>query len=403
MIAMLNPIKTVLASFFPFLVFCLASVTNNALAQESTNNTGFNQQIEYWPTNGWRSSTPEQQGMSSAGLSQLFTQIQRRKLDIYSLLVVRNGYIVVEANKGEIDNTYPIYSSTKSITSALVGIAIDKGLIRSVEQRVYPLLSVSPDKIQEQKSVLQIKHLLNMSCALQWPEIALGYAAPNNPIFQMMRSNNWVDYALQKSMSTVPGKEFNYNSGCSHLLSAIIDKTSRRSTGLSAEEFAQAQLFSPLGISKRQYNWRRDPQGIVYGGSGLSMRPRDMAKIGQLFLTKGHWQGKQIIARSWVEQSTKEKISLPWQGMVAEHYAYQWYVQPFGFNSLGYKGQYIFVLPALNIVVVVTANLDQQQFVAPIQLVKDFVVPAAILEGKLVHKLQVQRQLTRQLKHFSDH
>ncbi len=403
MFAVHESIRKTFFSVLLVIIFCVSSLDSFAAAQERTDNFTLNQGIDYWPTLGWRSSTPEQQGMSSALLSQLFSQIERRQLAIYSLLVVRNGYIVAEANKDDIDSIHPIYSSTKSIASALVGMAIDKGLISGTEQRVYPVLSVPLNRAQQHKSALQIKHLLSMSCAFRWPEISLGYSDKNNPHLQMMRSANWVEYVLQKPMTTMPGTQFNYNTGCSHLLTAIIDKGSRETTGLSAAEFAQAHLFSPLGISKQQYRWRSDPQGIVFGGSGLWMRPRDMAKIGQLFLTGGYWQGKQVIARSWVEQSTRKKISLPWQGVVAEHYAYQWYVQPFGFNSLGYKGQYIFVLPALNIVVVVTANLDQQQFVAPIQLVKDFVIPAVISKEMLPHALTEQRQLNQQLKQFNNH
>jgi len=356
---------------------------------------------KYWPTDGWQSSSPEQQGMSSQMLAELFKTIKQRQLNLYSLLIIRNGYIVAEANKGNIDNLYPIFSSTKSITSALVGIAINRGLLQSEEQKVYPLLDHNKLLLRgDFKSQLTIKHLLSMSCAFTWPEIELGYNNPDNPLFKMMQQTHWSNFVLQQSMLEPPGQRFNYNSGCTQLLMAMIDKALHNNNQGSTADFAQSQLFTPLGITAAHYNWQRTPLGILNGSSGFSMKPRDMAKIGYLYLKGGHWQGQQLVAKSWVDQAVEAHLKLTWQGFISPFYGLGWYIQPFGFHSLGYQGQYIFVIPEQQMVVVVTANLKPQNIDAPIALVRDGILPAVISPTVLKADKTAQQQLIKLQKAF---
>jgi len=188
---------------------------------------------------------------------------------------------------------------------------------------------------------------------------------------QMLRSGNWVEFVLDKPVTQQPGLKFNYNSGCSYLLSAVLNQT-----GLNVADFAQKNLFTPLGISADRYMWGQDPNGIPDGCCSLRMSPRDMAKFGYLYLKGGYWDGEQIIPKTWIEESTKKQIEIKWPIKNFDHYGYQWYVQPFGFHSFGYKGQYIFVIPKFELMVVFTSNLSDKEMTIPIDLVKTYIIPA---------------------------
>ncbi len=166
-------------------------------------------------------------------------------------------------------------SATKSITGTLIGIAIDKGLIDSVDHK---LLDFFPDRtfanVDTQKQSITLRHVLSMSSGLDWPHNGLNeYLEPG-----MEASKDWVQFVLDRPMAAAPGSVFVYNSGGSHLLSAVIQKA----TGMSALDFAQKHLFAPLGITN--VTWATDPQGINFGAANLAMSPRDMAKLGYLYL-----------------------------------------------------------------------------------------------------------------------
>jgi CubicO group peptidase (beta-lactamase class C family) len=362
-------IKVLIAILMPFLILYHSDLS----AKEKASGFVFNPKSEYWPTNGWKTSTPEKQGMSSEILTEIFEDIENRDLSIDSLMVVRNGYIVVEANKRHFETLYPIYSSTKSFTSAIIGIALSKGHIKSVDQKIsnfYPeLLQKNGDS---KIASITLKHLLTMSCGFEWPEIQTDYSNIENPVFQMVMSENWVNFLFNKPVTQEPGLEWNYNSGCSHLLFAVLYKT-----GLDVADFAQKYLFTPLGISNDQYKWRQDSNGMLNGSHDLYMSPRGMAKFGYLYLKGGHWDGEQIIPKSWIEESTKNHMKMNWKLFDADHYGYKWYIQSFGFHSAGYKGQYIFVIPKFELVVVFTSDLIRQELGEPIDLVKNYIVPAA--------------------------
>jgi CubicO group peptidase (beta-lactamase class C family) len=319
-----------------------------------------------WPVEG---STPEQQGMDSELLVGIFDYIERQEANVHGLLIVRNGYTVVEVY-------YPPYgpntrhgtaSCGKSFTGALVGIAIHEGYIEDVDQKVADFF---PDHAAFQsdplKQAMTVEHLLTMTSGLDWPESAASYSSSRNIMNQMMRSQDWVQFVLDRPMAAAPGTTFNYSSGASHLLSAIIQEA----TGIGTLSFARTHLFEPLGIS-RVY-WPSDPQGIAFGAGGLRLTPRDMAKFGQLYLQGGVWGGKQIVPEEWVEASITQQVNA--HG-AASYYGYQWWVRGSGtYAAQGYRGKRIFVIPDLEMVVVFTADLSGN---TPSAILSSFIIPAA--------------------------
>jgi CubicO group peptidase (beta-lactamase class C family) len=354
-----------------FLIYFSPILHSDISAQEKTSEFVFNPQSEYWPTTDWKRSTPERQGMKSELLVDMFRNINNNKIGINSILVVRNGYIVAEANK---DNfVRQIFSSTKSFSSAIFGIALSKGYIKNIDLKVMDFFpEFSKINGVSNKPSITLKHLLTMSSGIEWPECYTTYSDPENPVFKMMKSNNYAEFILSKPLMAEPGLIFNYNSGCSCILLSVLYRV-----GLDVQDFAQQNLLTPLGISSDQYVWSEIDKGILNGSHGLSMKPRDMAKFGYLYLKGGFWDGQQIIPKKWIEESTKEQIKISGPlGSYADSYGYQWYIHSFGFHSLGYKGQYIFVIPKHELVVVFTSDLNVSQSKIPINLVKTNIIPA---------------------------
>jgi CubicO group peptidase (beta-lactamase class C family) len=305
--------------------------------------------MEPTPTiaNGWIVATSEEQGIDSSRLDQMTDVIENLDLPVDAVVVVRHGQLVFEAYPNpdySSDDLHLLYSVTKSFTSALVGIAIENGFIKDVDQKVvdfFPEWTIK--NLDHRKQALTIEHLLTMSCGFEWegPDDNLHTWGEAN------RSGNPVKYVLDQPMASDPGTEWVYNGGCSHILSAILTKT----TGLSTLGFARKYLFEPLGIT--EVRWPLDPQGIYYGGQDIWLTPRDMAKFGQLFLDNGFWEGQQIIPAEWVARSAENHMS-NWVG----GYGYQWWTFPQSeiFYASGAYEQRIYVIPELDMVVVFTAN-----------------------------------------------
>ena len=317
----------------------------------------------YWPTEGWRTSTPEEQALDSKQLERMFDAIDDQRLRVHSALVIRNGYIVAETYYPPFnqDTKHPLYSVTKSFISALVGIAIEQGYINGVEGRVVDFF---PERefanLDGRKAAMTLEHLLTMTSGLDWVEGMRVYQ-------EMAQSRDWVKYVLDKPMAAEPGSQFNYCSGCSHVMSAIIHET----TGMGTLDFAQSRLFEPLGISS--VHWNLDSSGIPIGGWGLELTPRDMAKFGHLYLNHGVWDGQQVVPAEWVTASLTDRIKAGDELT----YGYQWWLYPSSghFAAVGLAAQLIYVSPELDIVVVFTAALDDSS--ALFELIDDYVVSAA--------------------------
>ncbi len=328
----------------------------------------------YWPTAGWRSSTPEEQGMDSGLLSAMLGEILEENYAIDSVTIVRNGYMVVDVSIHPFSSTskHNIYSCTKSVVSALVGIAINQGYIEGLNQSV---LSFFPQRTianrDANKEAMTLEHLLTMTTGFQCQD---SYLYRWSGLNQMRESEDWVQFVLDLPMEGEPGERFEYCNGASHLLSGIIQET----TGMSANDYAVEHLFDPLGIS--DVEWSSSPQGVTVGYSELRMHPQDMAKIGVLYLNEGRWDGEQIVPSEWVVSSTSQYIS----ATLEDGYGYQWWVDDSGmYLALGYRGQFIYVIPEKEMVVVFTSSLEDNDFYVPQTLLNEFIIPAAVTSSTL--------------------
>lgn len=304
----------------------------------------------------WPTATPASQNLNEETLHDMTAALQKGTYgQVHSLLIARNGALVYEEyfRGATHDGLHQVYSVTKSITSALVGIALAEGHIEDVET---PLLDFFPEYEldadgRSQKARITLEHVLDMRMGMQWDEWATPYSNPNNPTSHLLRSSDWMQFMLRLPMTSEPGTQFTYNSGATMLLAGILKKA----TGRSAESYAREKLFNPLGIDR--FSWEDGPNDITNTGWGLFLTPRDMARFGYLFLQKGQWGERQIVPESWVEV-LKDPVSRFSDGT---GYTHQWWLMPrldgnYVAYADGYGGQYIFVIPEFDMVVVSTAT-----------------------------------------------
>ncbi len=315
-----------------------------------------------WPTQGWRTSSPEEQGVDHGMLAAMLAEVEQKKLNLQSLLVIRNGTLVSETYFGTSQEVrHQLYSVTKSFVSTLIGIAMDQGKIDRLDRQIgdfFPEYAFA--NLDSQKQAMTLEDVLTMRTGLDWQEGDPAYMA-------LYQSRDWVQFMLDKPMAGPPGDQFNYCSGCSHLLSAIVKKT----TGMNTFDFAKKYLFKPLGITN--VRWESDAKGTSIGGWGLELTPRDMAKLGYLFLRKGQWEGRQIVSAGWVEAATQKHTGTD----NPRGYGYQWWTHPTlaAYMALGRYGQTIFVMPELDLIVVTTAEMDNHDEI--FRLIEEYIVPAA--------------------------
>lgn len=304
-----------------------------------------------WPIPDWQVSTPEEQGMDSAGLAKIIGYGKTKSFD--SLLIARHGRIVLDAYYAPYTGDIPhaLNSATKSVVSSLVAMLRKDGVLDSFE---HPALDLFADykiaNVDERKKAITVQHLLDMTSGLEWVE---GFEddVPQS-LSDMRGSPDWVGFILDRPMSHAPGELFYYNSGNSHLLSALVT----RLTGTPTASYANAKLFGPLGIAPPF--WRKDPQDIAIGGYGLSLLPHDMARIGYLYLRHGEWAGRQLLPPDWVDSVNHATISMNATFDPGLSYHHQFWALPdrHVFMAVGYHCQVIMVFPDLDIVAAMTAR-----------------------------------------------
>jgi CubicO group peptidase (beta-lactamase class C family) len=302
--------------------------------------------------------------MNADVLQKMQTFIKVNRPAVYSVLVVRHGYLVYEKYfRGDATQDYEVASVTKSVTSMLVGIAMQQGYIKNLDQKLQDFF---PEYVKQDMDArtraITLKNLLTMTSGFAWSE--------ETP-WSWPQSGDWVRYVIEGTMAAEPGLKFTYDTAAVHLLSGILTKV----TGTSTLDFANRSLFQPLGIAKPQ--WEADPQGRNNGGRGLFLRARDMAKLGYLVLNDGLWDGQQIVPADWVRASTTKQN----EGGFPEQtsYGYLWWVTTTNghdaYYAAGYGGQFIYVIPDLDLVVVITSNPDHAHNENK-TIVADFVIPA---------------------------
>ena len=312
---------------------------------------------------GWATASLDAANMDSEMISLLTDRLENDEYGgVRSLVIVKDGFLVHEAyfDGSSRSDLQEIYSITKSISSALIGIAIDRGMIGGVNEPISTFLPEYAELFSDDpKRCITIEHLLTHSSGLDWDEQTHPYEDPRNSEFAMYyEAEDWVAYVLGMPMRDEPGTRYEYNTGAVHLLSAILETA----TGLAADEFADEYLFGPLQVS--EYEWRVDPMGYPRTGAthgGLLMTTRDVAKLGQLYLDGGEWRGEQLISSAWVKDSLDTRLATPSD---TGGTGYLWFLNTVRFRgqsvdtfaARGAGGQTLLVTPTLDLVVVITCT-----------------------------------------------
>ena len=331
---------------------------------------------DYWPTDGWRYSTPEEQWMDNDTLTEMLEVIEEEDYPIHSVLVIRNGYAVFEAYPHEYytaNHLKLLHSVSKSFTSTLIGIAIEQGLIYGVNDTVlsfFPEYDVAnPDPL---KDIMTIEDLLTMTAGLEWYEQGVPYEyGSGNSQMEMMASPDSVQYVLDRPMSHTPGEHWAYSAGASILLGAIVQQVANQTT----EEFAEEFLFEPLGFGFS--SWLTVSGGWCNAPSGLSLTTRDMAKLGFLYLNNGTWNGTQILPSTFVSNTTTPIAIENSFGSVYDYGWHWWIREDLGiYYAWGRHGQKIMVDPEHNLIVVFTAAIPDDGYDPEFMLFRDYILPS---------------------------
>lgn len=310
----------------------------------------------YYPDNTWRTSIPEKQGVDSEILAKIVSDITNKNLGIHSLLVIRNGYMVLDAHFYPFapNTKHDIASASKSIMSLLIGIAIDNGYIKNVNEKVlefFPHTQIQ--NFGKKKAAITVENLLTMTSGLFCENIR----GRDMTVEQMMNNPNWLEFVLNRPMKYSSRTHWAYNSCGVYLLSAILSETS----SLSALDFALRYLFRPLGI--HDVNWTYDSKSRYNLGWGdLYMTPHDMAKIGYLVLNNGVWKGKQIVSSKWIQSAIKLQVNEVEKG--GEGYGYLWWLSKNKKGIVyakGRGGQYIVIWPDRKTIIVSTGAIPADE------------------------------------------
>lgn len=305
--------------------------------------------------------------------SQAFSK-QLSKEKILGCVVKQGGNTIFEyyKNRKILNRDHKINSCTKSILSALIGIAFEKGYLNDLHQPIrdfFPEVIDSQDDLRKQE--LTLYHLLTMTTGIHFPEWGEW-----NGFAPMVQGGDVVRFVLDRDLEFHPGEKMNYNSGCSHILTSMLQKV----VGETALGFANKHLFGPLGI--KDVVWYSDNKGVNRGADGIRLTIPDMLKVGQLYLKKGNWDGKQLIPEEWVERSVSPLI-LNYSDI--GYYGLHWWTAKFNEEmddlseknrfhfALGFGGQYIIIVPKLELVVVFVSELYHSSL-KPLQYFRKYIL-----------------------------
>ncbi|WP_442599840.1 serine hydrolase domain-containing protein [Neobacillus sp. D3-1R] len=324
----------------------------------------------YWPTMEWKTSLPEQQGMNSKKLADLFEKLDEINSPLDGLIIIRNGYIVAEKygyGYGP-ERSHEINSVTKSFMSAVTGVAINEGYIKSIDD---PIFDYFPDRkaenMDDHKKNLTVKDFLTMNSGLDWGELDKDRKHQFWSDFES--TDDTVQFVLNKPTDPNLIGKFDYNTGLPHILSAIVQQT----TGKKTADYAKEKIFDKIGITTAYWP---EVQGVNQGGYRMEMTPRDMARFGYLYMNNGKWDGQQVVPEDWVKTSMSELIQTGMTG--GEHYGYYFWLTTTkdGYkeiSAMGDRGQYIVMVPELNLLVVQTSKA----YLTDINIFEEYIYPAA--------------------------
>ncbi len=331
----------------PFLFSCTHTPADSSTADNApVASTVPAETAEIWPTAGWSSSAPEAQGLDSTVLADALEQIRARHIPIHSLLIERHGRIVLDSYFYPFADNKPhnVYSVTKSVTSMLVGIAMAQHRLSDLNTPVYPLLAAqAPD--DPRKAHITLANFLSMTSGLDCRG-----EGKSSLLQEMLRSRHLAAFMLDRPAEKDPGTVFDYCGGNSEVVSAVLTKA----TGTSAFDMARAQLFAPLGITR--VSWPTDTDHVSHGWGDLELQPRDMAKLGYLWLHNGRWENRQIVPVDYLTQALTSHVNV----QPGINYGYGMWLYPghtpVDFEANGSGGQRITVIPSLDMVIVMTGG-----------------------------------------------
>jgi len=315
--------------------------------------------------NHWNISTLEHEGMNEKKVEEFIDNVEIENIPIHSLVIIKGGNIVkdISFNGHRSKEKHAIYSCSKSITSLLVGKAIEQGLIKGVTQKV---LDFFPEIIISEENVLienmTIENLLTMSTGLEWND--------NQNYDEMWDNNNPVEYFFSRNIKCTPGSKFTYCSGVVHILQFILEIV----TGEEVFSYSKRVLFDPLDIT--DVLWEEYDNGLL---GSIEISPLDFAKIGYMCMKNGVWKGKEIISKNWIEISTAKHIDTPNSLEEVTNfgagYGYLWWRNNFGgYHANGFGGQYMFVVPESDLVVIFTGEVFGKDFFLPQMAMEEFIL-----------------------------
>lgn len=347
--------------------------------------------------------TLDEVNIDSSLIIKALNKINRgRYKEVHSMLIFKDNKLVLEeyftghkykwdgANHfGELvtwDRTMPhhIMSATKSISSACIGIAIEKGFIESVHQSIFDYLPEYQHLNSDGKDKITIEHLLTMTSGLEWDEWGAPLSSSNNDLVGLwVNCEDQINCILERQLIDDPGTSYTYSGGNMVILGEII----KTATKMKIDEFSKKYLFEPLGIDSSIWSQKFD-NGVIYAGGGLIIKPRDMVKFGVTYLNNGDWNDKHILSEKWVEKCTTEYqnnkgINIPGQASGRHGYSYSWWLKSYTksgekinmFNAGGWGGQEIMILPELNTVVVFTGG-NYLSNVKVFNILEKYIIPA---------------------------
>jgi CubicO group peptidase (beta-lactamase class C family) len=342
----------------------------------STGTDDYTYRIPEQTDDGWETASLTEVGMNQEYLVNLINKLNNyQNHRVHSILIVRYGKLVFEEYFSGLshptigsqpidfdsETLHVLSSVTKSYTSALLGIAIKRGFIQDVDQKVFDFFPELHSLNSGQKSQLTIKHMITMSSGLQWDQTTYPILDERNDIALMQHAPNPWEMYLSRSLDTIPGEEFLYSEGSINVVGEII----KRASGLRLDRFAEQYLFTPLDIDRHWWYLVKPEIGFIWASGDLRQRPRDMARFGLLYLQDGKWNGEQILSPEWIEDTAQKYFtfvppfgSLEW-GLVG--YGYAWWIKSsdYGLGSYaawGWGDQFIIVMPEFDLVVVFTAG-----------------------------------------------
>jgi CubicO group peptidase (beta-lactamase class C family) len=340
---------------------------------------------------GWETASLTAVGVDPAPLAELMNRLRANPGHLVEgIVIVKDGKLVFEEyfdgrahptyGDGPVsydrDTKHCLSSVTKSVTATLLGIAIDRGFVPSVDERIFGYFPDMADLDVGLKSTITLKHLVTMSAGLQWDEWSYPLSDPRNDLTQWFRfTGDLVRFVLERPMVADPGALFTYNGGLTNVLGEAI----RRASGLRLDRFSETYLFTPLGVS--DLSWYLIRPDFVYASGDISLRPRDLAKLGRLYLQGGLWNGSQILSPEWVALSATPAFPMqPWPG--CDGYSYGWWprTETYGtgaFAAEGWGGQALVMMPELDAVVVFTGgSYWKSPLLSSHQMMAGYILPA---------------------------